>query len=65
MTAFIKLITHQDYKYLRTKFIIPVRDIDTNLLKYDMLNPIYTNIGSPSRSPSIKLYFFYFLYRKI
>ena len=41
MPRLIKLITHSDYRYLKEKFVIPVRDEETELLKYDVNNPPY------------------------
>ena len=49
MPRFIKMITHPDYKYLKDKFNIPLRDEETELLKYDVTNPLYANIMPKSK----------------
>jgi hypothetical protein len=44
MPKFIKLISHPDYKYLKEKFVIPQKDEETELLKFDFTSPHYANV---------------------
>jgi len=44
MPIFKRFITNNDYKILKSKFEIPIRDKETDLLKYDVHNPFYANI---------------------
>lgn len=49
MPQLIKLITHPDYKYLKEKFVIPLKDEETSLFKYDVTNPQYASIWPKSK----------------
>jgi hypothetical protein len=43
MLTFIKCISHPDYKYLKDKFIHPMKD-EIGLFKYDITGPHYASI---------------------
>jgi hypothetical protein len=61
MPKFIKLISHPDYKYLKDKFVIPKKDEETELLKFDFASPHYANVipkGFLSKK-TIKIKLFY------
>lgn len=49
MPRLIKCITHADYKFLKEKFLIPPRDEETELLKYDIASPHYVNVWPKSK----------------
>jgi hypothetical protein len=44
MTEVIKFVNHPDYKYLKEKFIIPTRDEESGLLKYDLNSQQYASV---------------------
>ncbi len=44
MAKFIKLISHPEYKYLKEKFVIPQKDEETELLKYDLTGQQYASV---------------------
>jgi hypothetical protein len=44
MAKFIKLISHPEYKYLKEKFVIPQKDEETELLKYDITGQQYASV---------------------
>lgn len=44
MGRLIKTISGGEFKYLKEKFQIPVKNEETGLLKYDLTNPFYEKI---------------------
>jgi hypothetical protein len=57
MGRFIKTIYHPEFKWLKEKFPIPIKNPETGLLKYDLTNPFYEKIW-----PKTSKIFFYFTY---
>ena len=61
MGRLIKTITGSDFKWLKEKFVIPIKNEETGLLKYDLTSPFYEKIW-PKTS---KLFFFILFSLKI
>lgn len=55
MARLIKTITGGEFKWLKEKFQIPVKNEETGLLKYDMASPFYEKIW-----PKTSMFFSYF-----
>lgn len=59
----IKQITNNEFKLIKEKFVHPVKNEETELFKYDMTSPFYTNIW-PKSSNFIIFFIFLILEKK-
>ncbi len=57
MYLLLPLISHSDYKYLRDKFVIPQRDEETELLKYEIFNPQYSAIWPKAKGKNLEKFY--------
>jgi len=60
MGRLIKCITGGEFKWLKEKFAIPIKNEETGLLKFDLTNPFYEKIW-PKTSKIFLIQFFNFL----
>jgi hypothetical protein len=48
MPRLIKMITNNEFKMIKEKFVLPIKNEETGLLKYDISSPYYANIWPKS-----------------
>lgn len=48
MPRLIKQITNNEFKLIKEKFVVPIKNEETGLLKYDVTTPFYANIWPKS-----------------
>jgi len=48
MPRLIKQITNNEFKLIKEKFVPPIKNEETGLLKYDLTSPFYANIWPKS-----------------
>jgi len=53
MPRLIKMITNNEFKLIKEKFPLPIKNEETGLLKYDLLLPFYANIWPKSSNKFI------------
>ena len=59
MGRLIKMITGSEFKWLKEKFVIPLKNEETGLLKFDLTSPFYEKIW-PKTSKLYFLFYFFF-----
>ena len=53
MPRLIKMINSNEFKTIKEKFVIPLKNEETLLLKYDISSPFYANIWPKSSKNKI------------
>ena len=48
MPRLIKQITNNEFKLIKEKFVVPIKNEETGLFKFDLTSPFYTNIWPKS-----------------
>ena len=65
MKRFIRILPSSgDYKWLKEKFPIPIKNEETGLLKWDSTNPFYEKIWPKTSKIYFFLFFFFNYFRK-
>ena len=58
----MKYITNPEFKVIKEKLSLPIKEDDTGLFIFDSTLSYYSNLGpSAKKNLSKKIYFFYFL----
>lgn len=58
MPRLIKMITNNEFKLIKEKFPLPIKNEETGLLKYDITLPYYANVWP--KPSNYYIYFFIF-----
>ena len=64
MLRLIKQITNSEFKLIKEKFVLLIKNEETGLFKYDLTSPFYINIW-PKSSKYYNLYFFKNIRKKV